>query len=203
MCGASSQQTSLGAAQTQFYQELTQNYSTEFAQNQQILGALSKSFTPLLDKGINQEGFSPAEKANLDSQAITGTGTNYAHASAALGERQGAEGGGTAVIPSGAKQEQQQQLAESAAGNESGIESDILANDYATGRQNYLTAAQGLEGVAGQENPANFANATTGAGSAAASTENQITQANQSWMQLASAGLGAASGAFTGYEAAQ
>jgi hypothetical protein len=182
------------------YNEMASQYGQEFGENQQILGALTKSFQPILNAGINQEGFSPQELANLNSQAITGTGQNYAHASAALGEEQGAEGGGSVAIPSGAKNQQQEQLASSAAQNESGIQSGILANDYATGRNNYLTAAEGLEGVAGQENPASFANATTGAGSAAASTENQITQANQSWLQLASAGLGAGASAFGSYE---
>lgn len=198
MCGASQGQKDLAQSQSNFYNTLTSEYSTVFGQNQAILGSLTKSFQPILDAGINQEGFSKAELNNLNSQAVTGTGTNYAKAAAALGASQGAEGGGTAFIPSGAKREQQAQLAESAAANESGIESNITAADYATGRSNYLSAAAGLGGVAGQLNPAGFANSATGAGSAASTTANEVSQANSSWMNLVSGGLGAAATAYAG-----
>lgn len=203
MCGASQGQKDLAQSQSDFYKTMTAQYNTVFGENQQILKSLTASFQPILDKGINQEGFSKAELDNLNAQAVTGTGTNYAKAAAALGASQGAEGGGTAYIPSGAKRAQQAQLAESAAANESGIEANIKAADYSTGRANYLTAAEGLGGVAGQLNPAGFANSATGAGSAASTTENEITQANNSWMNLVAGGLGAASSAFGSFEGAK
>lgn len=192
MCGASSSQESLEASQQAFYSQLTSQYNTLFGESQAITGALTKSFQPILAAGINQEGFSPDELANLNSQAVTGTGENYAKVKAALGAEQGAEGGGTSYIPSGAKMQQQDALATSAASNESGIESNILADDYSTGRSNYLAAAGGLGNVASELNPEGEANAATGAGSAAGTTANQIQQANSQWMQLAAAGLGAA-----------
>lgn len=203
MCGASDQQKQIEASQAAFYNELTSEYKTVFGKNQDILGALTKSFEPILAGGINQEGFSKAELANLNSQAVTGTGENYAKAAAALGARQGAEGGGTEFIPSGAKNQQQLQLAESASQNESNIESNILAADYATGRQNYLDAAGMLGSVAAGYNPIGFANAATGAGGAAAQTANEITQANNSWMNLVGGALGSAASAFGSYEGAK
>src|ERR1039458_2785521 len=198
MCGASSQQNQIEAAQQQFYSTLTSEYQTTFGENQAILGSLTSSFEPLLAGGINQIGFSDAELQTLQSQATTGTGQTYARAAAALGAQQGAEGGGTAYIPSGAKTQQQQQLAESAAQNESGINSNILASDYATGRSNYLEAASVLGGVAGQYNPTGYANSATGAGNAAANTANQIAQADNSWMNLVGGSLGAAATAYAG-----
>ena len=179
MCGASSQQSQIEATQQKFYEQMTSQYATIFGENQGILTALTKSFQPILDKGINQTGFSTAELQNMESQATTGTGRSYAGAKAALAAQQGAEGGGNTYIPSGAKSQQQQELASSMAQNESGIESNIMASDYAAGRQNYMEAAGILGGVAGQYNPTGFANAATGAGSAAATTANQIVQANQ------------------------
>lgn len=199
MCGASSQQTDIEASQAAFYKQLTSEYGTIFGESQGILSALTKSFQPILDAGINQEGFSTAELNNLNAQAVTGTGQNYAKAADALTKEQGTAGGGTSFIPTGAKLEQQKELATSAAQNESGIESNILASDYATGRQNYLDAAGVLGGVASQYNPAGFANSATGAGSAASTTANEITQANNSWMNLVGGALGAAGTAAAGY----
>lgn len=198
MCGASDTQKELQSAQTAFYTQMTSQYNTIFGQDQSILGALTASFTPILNAGINQKGFSDAELNNLNSQAVTGTGQTYSAASAALSKQQAAQGGGTSFIPSGAKMQEQQQLATSAAQNEAGIESNILASDYATGRQNYLDAASGLGGVAGQLNPAGFAGATTGAGSAAATTANEVNQADSSWMTLVGGALGAAGSALGG-----
>ena len=199
MCGASQQQKDIEASQAAFYDTLTSEYKTLFGQSQGILGELTKSFEPILKAGINQQGFSAGELNNLNSQAVSGTGANYAKAADALSKQQAASGGGNTYIPTGAKIQQQQQLAESAAENESRIESGIQAENYATGRANYLTAAQGLGGVASELNPTGAANAATGAGSAAATTANEITQANNSWMQLVGAGLGAAGTAAGGY----
>ena len=198
MCGPSSQETSVEASQQAFYDQMTKEYSTVFGENQSILQSLTKSFAPVLAGGINQQGFSPAELQTLNNQATQGTGENYKAASDALSKQQSAEGGGTSYIPTGAKMQQQEQLATSAAQNESGIESNILASDYATGRANYLEAAGILGGVAAQDNPASFAGATTGAGSSAASTAENITASNNSWMNLVSGAIGATGAAFTG-----
>lgn len=200
MCGgASDEQKDTFAAQSAFYKEMTAENKQVFARNQDILAKLTASLQPILDAGINQMGFSPEERAALNTQAVEGTARNYSKAAAALGEQQGAEGGGTVFIPSGAKMQEQAALASSAAGSESDIQSNILAADYATGRSNYLAAASGLGGVAAGYDPTGYANAATGAGNAAASTANQISQANNSWMQLVSAGLGAAGTAAAGY----
>lgn len=199
MCGASQQQKDIEASQAAFYDTLTSHYNTAFAESEGILGQLKSSFEPILKAGINQQGFSEGELNNLNSQAVTGTGANYAKAADALSKQQAASGGGNTYIPSGAKTQQQLQLASSAAENESRIQSGITAENYATGRSNYLTAAEGLGNVANALNPTGMANAATGAGSAASTTANEITQANNSWMQLVSAGLGAAGTAAGGY----
>lgn len=191
-CGASSQQNEIEQAQSNFYNELTAQYGQSFAANQEILKALTRSFQPILNAGINQQGFSAPELANLNAQAVEGTGQNYNAASKALAIQQGNEGGGTTYIPTGAKMQQQEELATSAAANESQIESNITAANYQTGRQNYLEAANVLGGVAGQYNPAGYASAATGAGNAASNTANEIAQENNGWMNLVSGALGAA-----------
>lgn len=199
MCGASSQQKQIEASQAAFYDTLTSEYKTVFGQNQAILGTLTKSLEPILQAGINQQGFSPEELANLNNMATNQVGQNYANAKAAVSNAQAAEGGGNTYVPSGAKQQIQAGLAQSAAQQQSGEEQQITASNYATGRENYLSALQGLGGVAGMYNPTGYANAATGAGGAAAETANQITQANNSWMNLVAGGLGAAATAYAGH----
>lgn len=198
LCGASSQQTQIEASQAAFYDTLTSEYKTVFGQNQAILGTLTKSLEPILAGGINQQGFSPAELANLNNIAVNQTGQNYANAKSAISNQQGAEGGGNSYIPSGAKEELQSQLATSAVQQESSNEQQIQSQNYATGRENYLGALSGLSNVAGQYNPTGFANSATGAGGAAASTADAITQANNSWLSVVSGVAGAAGTAYAG-----
>jgi hypothetical protein len=197
-CGATGAQEQLQTAQMNFYNTMTAEQSSTFASNQAILSALTKSFQPILEAGISQQGFSPAELQNMESEATTGSGQAYANASKALAAQQGDEGGGTTYIPSGAKMEQQEQLATSAAQNLATEQSNITAADYATGRQNYLEAANVLGGVAAGYNPTGYAGQATGAGSAASTTANEIASENSSWMNLAAGALGAAGTAFKG-----
>src|ERR1700733_8973047 len=201
--GASSTQTELQQSQLDFTNQLMSEYNTAFGQNQAILGQLTKSFEPTLAAGPNQEGFSQGEVNNLNSQAATGVGQNYNNASEALSVQQGAEGNGETFIPTGAKQQQQEQLATGASQQLSGEQSQILQSDYATGQQNYLNAANALGGVAGQLNPNAYAGAATGAGSAASQTANEVTQANnangQAWAGLIGGTIGAAGTAAGNY----
>jgi hypothetical protein len=173
----------------QFYQTLTQEYGTVFGENQQILGALTKSFEPILQAGINQQGFSEGELNTLNSTAVTGGGQAYQQANAAVNDKLASEGGGNTYIPSGAKTQLNEELATSAAQNIGNEELGIEESNYATGRQNYLQAAGILGGVAAQDNPGSFANAATGAGSAAGTTANQIAQENNSWVNAVIGGV--------------
>ena len=197
-CGASSAQVQLQNSQIAFYNQLTSEYGTIFGESQGILKALTNAFEPILKAGPNQEGFSPAELQALESQATTGVGTNYANAQKALAVAQGAQGGGNAYIPTGAKQQQQAQLAESAAQLQSGEQLGIQQADWAQGLENYRFAANELGGVAAQLNPSGFANSATSAGSSAATTANEVTQANSSWMNLVGGAIGAAGQVFEG-----
>jgi len=198
MCGPTAAQTNLQSEQADFYQEMTQEYSTVFGEDQGVLSELTKTFEPILAAGPSQEGFSAAEKNNLDSEAIQGTATNYAAAEKALREDQAAEGGGNTFSVAGQDTEQRGELASQAANQESSEEEQITQADYAQGQQNFDTAASALTGVASELNPAGFAGATTGAGSAAGTTADQIAQEQDSeWTPVLSA-LGGVAGAAAG-----
>ena len=194
-CGATQQQKDIGASQQQFYQTLQGQLSAVFGDSSSVFSDLMATYAPIVAAGPNQTGFSAAEDANLRSQAITGTGTAYEHDSQAVGENIAAQGGGNVPgLVSGTNIGTNLSLAESAANQTSGELSQITEANYAQGRQNWLSATQGLAGAPSVFNPATgVASATNTAGENAANTANQIAQQNNSWIN-AVAGLGGAIG---------
>ena len=197
MCGATGAQTSIEQSQQQFYQQLTNEYSTVFGEDQSILGQLTSSLQPIIQAGPNQQGFGAAENTALNTEATEGTATNYAMAKQALQEDQAAQGGDVPV-GSGSNQEMDANLAAKAASTQSGLQTEITQANYDTGRQNYQNAVGDMEGVASEYNPAGFAGATTGAGSAAANTANTIAaDSNSVWSSVLGA-LGGVAGKAVG-----
>ena len=199
--GASSAQNNLANQQSQFYSTLQQDYGTQFANQSAILGSLNKTLSPIVNAGPNQFGFSQGQTNNLNSQALQGTATAYANASKNLKENQATAGGGNSLLPNGAQNQQQASLAASAANNQSNQLLGIQQQGYDVGRQNFNNAVSQLGGVAGQYNPSGYAGQATGAGNAAANTDNQIAQANNAaspWNLIGGILGGAASGFASG-----
>lgn len=202
--GASAAQDSLASSQTNFYNTLSSDYNTQFANQSSILGALNNSLNPIVAAGPNQYGFSGAQTAGLNAQAIQGTGQQYANASKALGAQQAAQGGGNSYLPTGAQGAQQAALASASASQASNELLGIQQVGYAQGNAQYNAAIGQLGSVASQYNPTGFAGQATGAGSAAASEQNLITQENNAaspWNLVGGILGGAASAgldAFTG-----
>ncbi len=202
--GASAQQTQLADSQQNFYNTLSSNYAQQFQNQNAILGALNKSLSPIIQAGPNQFGFSKAETNNLNSQALQGTGQQYSNAAKSLGEQQAAQGGGNSYLPTGAQAQQQAGLAAGAANQASNQLMGVQQAGYQQGYNQYQSAVGQLGGVAGMYNPEGYAGQATGAGSAAASTANQVAQLNNeaSPWNLVGGILGGAAGAgldaFTG-----
>lgn len=186
MCGSTSNQNEVNTEQIQFMKQLSDQYSTEYAGNQAILNNLTSSLTPIIQAGINQQGYSPAELTALNSQATQQSGQAYAQEAQALNENMGAAGGGNVFMPSAAHEAITAGLGASAENNLSNQKLGITQNNYATGRQNYTGAVGMLAGVPGALQGANNGNAGafTNSGNAAASEANTIQQANDSWMGL-------------------
>lgn len=182
-CGASSQMKQIGSEQSSFFQQLTQQAGSVFGKASGVFNDLVKTFTPVVAAGPNQEGFSGAEKTAMFTMANEGTAQTYNKASAALEKGLAARGGGNAYIPSGADDQLRETLASSAAAQESNAKNQIVQEDYATGRDNWLKAAAGLSGATNVFNPVTGMNdSATSAGNAAEKTENEIQQADNSWV---------------------
>lgn len=198
MCGASSQQTQIEQQQQQFMNEAMQQQATSWSQDQDILAQMKSVYAPIFAKGPSQEGFSPEEKAALNTQVTEGTAGDYAQAAQAVGQKLAAQGGGNIAIPSGASSAIQASIATSAAQTEAQQRLGITQASYAQGYQNWLNAASGMGETASMVNPVNFSGAATQAGKSAADTANQIAQENNSWINAAIGAAGNIGGAALG-----
>jgi hypothetical protein len=182
MCGgASGGEKALSAETGNFYRELHGAYNEQFGKFKSILSNLHDAWTPVLNGGINQQGFSADERAARNSSAINSTATNYQHASQAVNEQLAERGGGNVALPTGSVDSINAGIATNAAQDLSNKQNEIVREDYATGRQNFMAASGALSGVAGQENPLGFAGAAGSEGDQAFKMENQIQAQNNSW----------------------
>jgi hypothetical protein len=198
MCGSSPQQNTLQDEQMQFYQQASTEAQQTYGEDQALLQQITSVYAPILAKGPNQEGFSVAEKANLNAQATEGTAQNYAGAAKAVGESQAAEGGGNIAMPTGGQQQLQAEVAAASAGTQSQEENQITQADYQEGGQLFAQAGSALSTASGQLSPTSYTNAATGAGNAAENTANQINTENNSWINAAIGAAGAVGGAAMG-----
>ena len=202
--GASAQQNNLENQQAGFYQTLQNDYSQQFANQNSILSTLTNSLNPIIAAGPNQFGFNNAEVNNLNSQAIQGTGQQYANASKALKSQQAALGGGNTLLPSGVSSQEQAGLASASANQASQELLGVQQAGYQQGYNTYESAIGQLGGVASQYNPTGYANASQNSQTAAGNEANTIQQANAAaspWNFIApilggvaQAGLGLATG---------
>lgn len=180
MCGgASSSEKAIANQQQQFFGSLQQSYQTTFAGQQNILNSLNQAMQPILAGGINQYGFSPQEDTALRTQASAGTAAQYQNAARTTGEQLAAAGGGNTFMPSGVQSKIASQEALAAAQQESSQQLGITQAGYEQGRQNFLTAASGMQQNAAMLNPTGYAGQATGAGNAAFGSQAQIWQQNQ------------------------
>lgn len=185
MCGASPQQTQIEQQQQQFMSEAMRQQETSWGQDQDILAQMKSAYTPIFAKGPSQEGFSPEEKAALNTTITDQTAQGYTQAAQATNEQLAAQGGGNVAIPSGAAATIKGQLASSAASQEASARLGVTQASYQQGYQNWLNAATGMNTMAQMVSPTQFTTAATGTGNAAASTANQIAQENNSWVNAA------------------
>ena len=182
MCGPSAGQQQLSDEQLQFYKMLSDQYSTIFGQNQQITGALTQAFTPILQAGPSQTGMSPSEENALKTQNTENVATDYAQAQRATAQILAARGGGNTFLPSSVNANILAQNANAAAAQRATGQNQIVQQNYALGRQNWGAAADVLGSTAGLLNPNAYSGQATGAGSAAGETQkNMAAEAFAPW----------------------
>lgn len=176
MCGPSQEQQELSQEQMDFYTALNDQYSAIFAQSQAITSALTSAFTPILQAGPSQTGFSAGEENALSTQNTQNVATDYAQAQKATAGILAARGGGNTMLPSSVTSNILASNTNAAAAQRAQGQNTITQANYAQGYQNWQQAAGVLSSTAGLLNPNAYASSATTAGGAAGTTFNQIAQ---------------------------
>lgn len=198
MCGATDQQQQITDEQQNFYKQLNDEYTQVFGQNQAITGALTSAFMPILQAGPSQTGFSAAEEQALRTQNTEGVATDYAQAQKATAQILAARGGGNTLLPSSVNANLLAANANAAAATRAQGENQITLQNYQQGYQNWQAAANVLGSTAGLLNPTGYSAQATSAGGAAATSANQIAQANFAPWGAAMGALGSVAGMAAG-----
>ena len=198
MCGPNQQEQQITNEQADFYKNLSAQYNTVFGQDQAITGALTSAFTPILNAGPSQTGFSPSETNALQTQNTENVATNYAQAQKATAQILAARGGGDTLLPSSVNANILAGNANAAAAARSSGQNQITQANYAQGYQNWQQAAQVLTNTGQLLNPTSYASQATGAGQQAfGSAAKMADQAYAPWGAAISA-LGSVAGAAVG-----
>jgi len=193
MCGVPPGQKALAEAQTSYYSTLTANAQQEFAEASGISKQLEAEFAPIFAAGPNQFGFSPEEMTTLNADISNAMGEAARSAVQATTGKISGEGGGNEYVPQGANKALVAGINTSAAEKAAGERVGAVEQGYTVGRENWLESAKGLETAMNPYSASTSAAGTaTSAGSAANQTETAIAEESSSWLNLVSAGLGAA-----------
>jgi hypothetical protein len=198
MCGPSAQEQQITQEQSDFFKNLTQQYNTIFGQNQNITGALTSAFTPILQAGPSQTGFSPSEEQALQTQNTEHVATDYAQAQRATAQALAGRGGGNTFLPSSVNANILAQNANAAAAQRAAGQNQITMANYNQGRQNFGAAADILGSTAAQLNPTGYAGQTTSAGSQAAGSAEAMAQQQFAPWGAAFGALGSVAGMAAG-----
>jgi hypothetical protein len=198
MCGSNSQQDETYDAQKQMMDTLNQGYTAAYANNQEILGALTKAFTPILNAGPMQEGMAPGDVTAQRTAATENVAQSYSQAQKATADILASQGGGNTFLPSGTNDTLLAKNADAAARTQASAFNDITAANYKMGYQNWQNASSTLSGLASQYNPLGYASGQISAGNSAASSAAAIAAAANSPWNAAIGALGAVGGAALG-----
>jgi hypothetical protein len=202
MGGPSDQAKANEQAQTAFYKQMTQEQQTAFGEDQSLLSQIQAVTVPILAKGPEQFGYSPALDSALDSFIKSSGDTATANAVNAT-ELSAKQNRGGAPAPAGADaaiQAEAETLGTQA--TNTNLINEKLSG-FQAGNQQYTQALGALTGEQSLLNPAGYAGAATGAGGAATGAINLADSERSTLLQsllggVVSGGLAAAtSGAST------
>jgi len=164
MGGPTGQQLANQTAQANFYETMTSEQATTFAENQDILAQVKSIETPILQAGPEQFGYSPAEWQDISSSIINKGATASANAENAAQLRAKQAGGGVSTLGTGGQaelEENAQVLGEQATATNLG---NAKLAGYQQGATNYSQALAALTGEQQIENPTSYAGGVNAAG---------------------------------------
>lgn len=185
---------SLGSWQ-QFSNNLMQDFQTQYGAQSSVLNYLTGILKPMLEAG--GQGFSPQTLAAMRTGAADTTAQQYQNAAKALQTRQAVNGG--AGLPSGVNAQQQEELAQAAAGQNATAQENISMANEQQRERNLEFGTNALMGIAGEQNPLGYAGAADNAGRTQADIENANTQQDaNSFTGSFKKGIGSSLGSLVG-----
>lgn len=192
MCGASHEQKQAYANEEKVSNMLTTIAQNFAGVNTDMLSEIKDSLTPIQEAGPSQFGLSPTAEAAERTSAAENLNVAAAQTANAVRSAVASRGGGTTYLPSGSEASIIGSLAQDTAVKEALAQSQITQKGYDIGRQNWEFATEGLEKA-----PSAFETPVIQAGEAASGAAanqmkgaDEITQANQAWMQPVGAIIG-------------
>jgi hypothetical protein len=198
MCGPSSSEKSLQQGSENFSQLLNNNYQALYGNQADVLKEIGNSLSPTLAAGPSQQGFSAAELAARNTQAINSSaaaGRNAAQAARTFGAGEG--GGGTSGLTSGITKQIEGSIASQTTNNLATQQNNIVNENYQQGNQNYWRAEGGLQTL-GQQYGSAASSAETGAINENADSfgqASQITKENNQEAETIAGGITSLAGA--------
>ena len=163
-CGPTNEEKGLQASSDSFSKTLQGAYNTLFSQQQGTLTQLNSRLNQI-GAGTTGPGFGASELQARTSQIVNQAGANarnleQAEANQSAGQTFAGQQDSSGLARSSAIRQQLTGEAESAAETQkSNALENLSAENYATGRNNAITMAGGLETLAGIENPTPYAGA--------------------------------------------
>jgi len=218
---ASDAQTQLEQSQSDFYKTLSSAYATQFAGQSAILsslttafqpllslgGQIASTFSPILQVGPGQKGFTPEEETAMRTSASDANANAFQ--SAQIAAQNSNQSGGNELLPSGAAAQINADINARAANQEATAQNQITQANYAVGRQNFTNAAsilgglstgttKGLLDITKLQSPVDYAKATTQTGNTAFGQATTIQQENSAWQGELGGALGGIAASFLG-----
>ena len=146
MCTSHKHVEAAAADQRAFTTQMLSQAQTVFGAADKVFNQMQTAYSGILAAGPSQPGFSAAQQNAMNASAITAGANQARFATGALKSSQ--TGGGTPGT-SGVNISQEAGLRSAIAGQTAGELNKIQQANWATGRENWLTAGQGVSGSAG------------------------------------------------------
>jgi hypothetical protein len=173
--------------QAGFNTQLRSIFSDQFGKQTQVLNFLSNKLTSQVN---NPEGFTPEQKAALETTNTEGAAKAYTQAEQATRAAEASRGG--SVLPSGVSAQLSAANSNAGAAQLATGENAIALADAQTKQNNTWRALSGLDSVAASENPSGYGTLANGG---AATVGELGTEYNQSQQSPLLAALGGIAGA--------
>jgi len=154
--GPSHAMENVASHQQSLADSLFANYQERYADQTDLLKSLRNSYMPLVAAGPNQQGFSSPVLATLNTQILNSGAAAARNARQAAGNFTAGQNN-TSGLTSGITRQINSSINSQAANQVAGAQANLTQKNYELGRDNYFRSVGGMQALAGEENPGQFA----------------------------------------------